>query len=57
MKAFKKLLKEMNFTLNGIEIFNDFLNGVLIFLIAFLVLSIFNLATVMLVAQKNFMLN
>ncbi len=43
MKGFKKLLSEMNFTLNSIEIFNDFLNGVMIFLIAFFVLSIFDL--------------
>jgi len=43
MKKFKKLLREMNFTLNSIELFNDILNGVIVFLIAFLVLSIFNL--------------
>ena len=42
MKKFKKVLNEINFTFNNIILFNSFLNAFLIFLIIYLILSLFN---------------
>jgi len=42
MKKFKKVIKEINFTLNNIILFNSFLNAFLIFLVIYLFLSLFN---------------
>jgi len=42
MKKFKKVLKEINFTFNNIILFNSFLNAFLIFLIIYIILSLFN---------------
>jgi len=42
MKKFDKVLKEINFTFNNIILFNSFLNTFLIFLIIYLILSLFN---------------
>ena len=42
MKKFKKVLKEINFTFNNIILFNSFLNAFLIFLVIYIILSLFN---------------
>ena len=42
MKQFKKLLREMNFTLDGVLVFEELLNAILIFLVFYLVLTFFN---------------
>ncbi len=42
MKKFNKVLREINFTFNNIVLFNSFLNAFLIFLIIYIILSLFN---------------
>ena len=42
MKKFNKVLKEINFTFSNIILFNSFLNAFLIFLVLYIVLSLFN---------------
>ena len=42
MKKFNKVLREINFTFNNIILFNSFLNAFLIFLVIYIILSLFN---------------
>jgi len=42
MKKFNKVLKEINFTFSNIILFNSFLNALLIFLVIYIVLSLFD---------------
>jgi hypothetical protein len=42
MKKFKNVLKEIDFTFNNIILFNNFLSSLLIFLVVYIILSLFN---------------